>query len=231
MESRVKRERRERTRPPFVSVCRPSPLPRAEARRIYHAESSSHRWLALSGVAPALVACSPTRLSASKFSGPITCQLLHSFAMSTCVARLRPSPSRFVGVKRTQAPTFSHSSRQQSQSIACRAHASVIESCPRSGRLQLQTAFQTFQMHRARYYHDDATAKIHRAFIALGSNMGNRVAMIEEACKEMESTGKIHMVRTSSLWETKAMYVLDQDNFLNAACEVCYAISQPAHMR
>jgi 2-amino-4-hydroxy-6-hydroxymethyldihydropteridine diphosphokinase/dihydropteroate synthase len=59
-----------------------------------------------------------------------------------------------------------------------------------------------------------------RAFIALGSNMGDRVAMIEQACKEMEASGLVKILQTSSLYETKAMYVLDQDNFVNGACEV-----------
>jgi 2-amino-4-hydroxy-6-hydroxymethyldihydropteridine diphosphokinase/dihydropteroate synthase len=65
-----------------------------------------------------------------------------------------------------------------------------------------------------------ATRMEHRAFIALGSNLGDRVAMIESACKEMDRTGKLKVLRTSSLWETKAMYVLDQDNFVNGVCEV-----------
>ena len=60
----------------------------------------------------------------------------------------------------------------------------------------------------------------HRAFIALGSNLGDRIAMIEKACKEMEVRGDIRIVRTSSLWETKAMYVLVQGNFINGTCEV-----------
>lgn len=47
--------------------------------------------------------------------------------------------------------------------------------------------------------------------------------MIEQACREMEASGKIRIVQTSSLWESKAMYVLDQDNFVNGACEVCAA--------
>ncbi|CAA9961778.1 hypothetical protein PTMSG1_05155 [Pyrenophora teres f. maculata] len=55
--------------------------------------------------------------------------------------------------------------------------------------------------------------------------MGDRVAMIEQACKEMESTGKMHIVRTSSLWESKAMYVLDQDDFVNGACEIATPLS------
>lgn len=72
--------------------------------------------------------------------------------------------------------------------------------------------------------HDNKNTKNRNVFIALGSNMGDRTAMIEWACKEMESTGKIRIVRTSSLWESKAMYVLDQDNFVNGACEVCSKI-------
>lgn len=59
----------------------------------------------------------------------------------------------------------------------------------------------------------------HRAFIALGSNLGDRVAMIEEACREMEARG-IRVKRTSSLFETAPMYVTDQGTFLNGACEV-----------
>jgi len=50
--------------------------------------------------------------------------------------------------------------------------------------------------------------------------LGDRVAMIERACKEMDATGKMRVIRTSSLWETQAMYVLDQGKFINGACEV-----------
>ncbi|KAH6659675.1 Dihydropteroate synthase-like protein [Truncatella angustata] len=57
------------------------------------------------------------------------------------------------------------------------------------------------------------------AYIALGSNMGDRVAEIEKACKEMNARG-IKVKRTSNLWETEPMYVLDQDRFVNGACEV-----------
>ena len=57
------------------------------------------------------------------------------------------------------------------------------------------------------------------AYIALGSNLGNRVEWIEHACREMDARG-IQVKRTSSLWETEPMYVLDQDRFINGACEV-----------
>ncbi|KAI9839383.1 MAG: trifunctional dihydropteroate synthetase [Sclerophora amabilis] len=59
----------------------------------------------------------------------------------------------------------------------------------------------------------------HCAFVGLGSNMGDRVAAIETACREMNSRG-IKVVKTSSLWETEAMYVVDQDPFLNGVCEI-----------
>ncbi|PLN77812.1 Dihydropteroate synthase [Aspergillus taichungensis] len=59
----------------------------------------------------------------------------------------------------------------------------------------------------------------HRAFIALGSNVGDRVDMIEAACLEMDRVG-VKVQRTSSLYETAPMYVLDQDPFLNGVCEV-----------
>lgn len=58
-----------------------------------------------------------------------------------------------------------------------------------------------------------------KAYIALGSNLGDRIRMIEDACNEMSSRG-IKVMRTSSLWETEPMYVLEQDNFVNGACEV-----------
>lgn len=61
----------------------------------------------------------------------------------------------------------------------------------------------------------------HRAFIALGSNMGDRIGVIEKACLELERM-RIQVKRTSSLFETAPMYVLDQDPFLNGVCEVSF---------
>lgn len=64
----------------------------------------------------------------------------------------------------------------------------------------------------------NGTAK-RTAYIALGSNLGDRISWIEKACSEMSARG-IEITRTSSLWETEPMYVLDQDRFVNGACEV-----------
>ncbi|KAL5051762.1 hypothetical protein BDW71DRAFT_202915 [Aspergillus fruticulosus] len=65
----------------------------------------------------------------------------------------------------------------------------------------------------------DALKLSHRAFIALGSNVGERVEMIEKACLEMDAAG-IRVRRTSSLFETAPMYYLDQEPFMNGVCEV-----------
>ncbi|KAF2805724.1 folic acid synthesis protein [Mytilinidion resinicola] len=85
----------------------------------------------------------------------------------------------------------------------------------------------TFTQSLVRRFHDGPREK-HRAFIALGSNLGDRIRWIEEACKAMESGGglkgeighDIRILRTSSLWQTSAMYVLDQADFLNGVCEI-----------
>jgi len=60
---------------------------------------------------------------------------------------------------------------------------------------------------------------MHRAMIALGSNIGDRVAMIEQACERMPARA-ITVKRTSFLYETAPMYVTDQNTFLNGVCEV-----------
>ncbi|RDW90634.1 folic acid synthesis protein [Aspergillus mulundensis] len=65
----------------------------------------------------------------------------------------------------------------------------------------------------------DAIRPTHRAFIALGSNVGERVEMIEKACLEMDRAN-IKVIRTSSLFETAPMYYLDQEPFMNGVCEV-----------
>ena len=55
-------------------------------------------------------------------------------------------------------------------------------------------------------------------YIALGSNVGDRVHHIEEACAAMRRRG-IQITRTSHLYETEPMYYEDQERFLNGVCE------------
>jgi hypothetical protein len=56
--------------------------------------------------------------------------------------------------------------------------------------------------------------------VALGSNVGNRIEEIERACRAIDADPDMRIVDTSFLYETKPMYVEDQERFVNGACEV-----------
>ncbi|RGB34019.1 Dihydropteroate synthase-like protein [Rhizophagus diaphanus] len=58
----------------------------------------------------------------------------------------------------------------------------------------------------------------HLAYIGLGSNMGNCVENINEALRLFEPECRV--LDTSFLYETSPMYVVDQPNFINAACKI-----------
>lgn len=60
----------------------------------------------------------------------------------------------------------------------------------------------------------------HRVFIAIGTNVGNKLANIHRALTKLKNFCRIHS--TSFLYETPPAYVLDQPSFLNAACEVFF---------
>ncbi|KAK5686377.1 trifunctional dihydropteroate synthetase [Elasticomyces elasticus] len=57
-------------------------------------------------------------------------------------------------------------------------------------------------------------------FVALGSNVGDRMNMIEKACAAINEDPKMHVIRTSPLYETEPMYVESQERFLNGVCEL-----------
>ena len=55
-------------------------------------------------------------------------------------------------------------------------------------------------------------------FLGLGSNLGDREANLRRALAELESP-KLHLLRTSSIYETEPIGFLDQGWFLNLAAE------------
>lgn len=57
------------------------------------------------------------------------------------------------------------------------------------------------------------------AFLALGSNIGDREANLRDAVNRLESQ-EIHVLRRSSLYETAPQELLDQPWFLNAVLQV-----------
>lgn len=62
-------------------------------------------------------------------------------------------------------------------------------------------------------------SQVHIAYIALGSNLGDRKRYIEEALQRLDARG-IQVINTSQLYESKPMYVSDQPDYLNGACAV-----------
>ncbi|KAL8994137.1 MAG: hypothetical protein Q9169_005813 [Polycauliona sp. 2 TL-2023] len=76
--------------------------------------------------------------------------------------------------------------------------------------------YQSYRNVQTEARHDAAYSK---SFIALGSNVGPRISMIEQACTEMARRG-LAIRRTSALYETQPMYMIDQHPFINGACEI-----------
>ena len=63
-------------------------------------------------------------------------------------------------------------------------------------------------------------SSVNGIFVALGSNVGNRVSNVDRACRAMDDDPDLSVLRTSNLYETRPMYVEDQAPFLNGVCEV-----------
>ncbi len=103
-----------------------------------------------------------------------------------------------------------------------------VEVTLRQGRTYDQTTSErwTIRVSRARYErsrrsmgNESLQPGWRKAYLALGSNIGDRISMIESACREMTNRG-IKVIKTSALYETKPMYLEDQQPFINGACEV-----------
>ncbi|WFC97214.1 trifunctional dihydropteroate synthetase [Malassezia brasiliensis] len=56
--------------------------------------------------------------------------------------------------------------------------------------------------------------------LALGSNLGDRVAHIDAALTRLDAHPDVRVVDTSFLYETQPMYYVEQPRFLNGACRI-----------
>ena len=59
-----------------------------------------------------------------------------------------------------------------------------------------------------------------KAFVALGSNLGEREAMIREALEALAALPQTELLRASSLYDTEPVGDVDQPNFLNAVAQL-----------
>src|SRR5687768_4797392 len=67
-----------------------------------------------------------------------------------------------------------------------------------------------------------------RAFIGLGSNLGDRAENLRNAVKALEATPGIEVVQVSSMYETEPVGGPPQDDFLNAVVEVAVHLGHRA---
>ncbi|PKG22500.1 2-amino-4-hydroxy-6-hydroxymethyldihydropteridine diphosphokinase [Niallia nealsonii] len=64
-----------------------------------------------------------------------------------------------------------------------------------------------------------------KAYISLGSNIGNRVEYLHEAVRMLDGQEKIKLVSISSIYETDPVGYVEQDPFLNIVLEVRTSLS------
>ncbi|MCC5425056.1 2-amino-4-hydroxy-6-hydroxymethyldihydropteridine diphosphokinase [Clostridium botulinum] len=60
---------------------------------------------------------------------------------------------------------------------------------------------------------------MHTAYVAFGSNMGEKESYIKRALEKIEERG-IEIIKVSSIYETEPYGVLDQDSFLNGVVKI-----------
>ena len=59
-----------------------------------------------------------------------------------------------------------------------------------------------------------------RAYLGLGSNQGDRVALLNAALERLEASGRVRVTKRSSLYETAPVGLTEQPRFVNLAAEV-----------
>ncbi|MFC6335187.1 2-amino-4-hydroxy-6-hydroxymethyldihydropteridine diphosphokinase [Paenibacillus septentrionalis] len=69
------------------------------------------------------------------------------------------------------------------------------------------------------------TSNRHTAYIALGSNLGDREQWLLQAIKALEARANISVEAVSALYETDPVGYTDQDAFLNMAIKVSTTLS------
>ena len=130
---------------------------------------------------------------------------------------------------------FAFPARRASTTVASRTsnyhhryHPSIISTATRAAhRLTVNSK------PRYRYYHSSSTSLVsqstnvnnadnekRKAYLAVGSNMGNTYQNIATALSSLQSNGSIQLLSTSFLRTTAPMYFTNQPNFLNGAVQI-----------
>ena len=72
-----------------------------------------------------------------------------------------------------------------------------------------------------REYRPPSTNSEQEVYIALGSNLGDRLRTMERAL-QLLIEANVEILMVSGLYESEPMYVQEQPQFLNAVCKVCH---------
>lgn len=67
-----------------------------------------------------------------------------------------------------------------------------------------------------------------RAFLSLGSNLGDRAATLDTGLRALEASGDVQILRRSSLYETAPVGKTDQPEFYNLVVEIETSLSPDA---
>ncbi len=67
-----------------------------------------------------------------------------------------------------------------------------------------------------------------RAYLALGSNLGDRMAQMREALALLQREYGVQVLRTSPVYQNRAVGMGDADDFLNAVAEVATGLAPEA---
>lgn len=70
-----------------------------------------------------------------------------------------------------------------------------------------------------------------RAYVALGSNVGDRLGYLRHAIARLQETPTLQVTSLSSVYETEPIGVTDQSWFLNAVVEIATSLTAPCLLR
>ena len=69
---------------------------------------------------------------------------------------------------------------------------------------------------------------LHIAHLSLGSNLGDRLLMLQSACRRLNRHADLEILATSRLYETQPQYVTEQPHFLNICVSIATAMEPVA---
>lgn len=67
--------------------------------------------------------------------------------------------------------------------------------------------------------------EMNKAYLSLGTNIGDREFYLRQACKILKENSKINILKISKVYETKAWGYTEQEDFLNICVEIETTVS------